>query len=491
MPARTLGHLSRYAGSSLLLTVASVISFPILTRVFTVEQYGLLSYVGLILSLLVGLAKLGMQHAAVRFRSEVERAESPYGVDGYVATIVFGMAISGVIIALLWALASQWVPDAVWNDPLMKPLLLLTSALVAMRTIESAYINLLKAAEQSAALAVFMVARRYVELVAILLTLFFISRSLWGFFIATMLVEMAGLIVLAVWYSRHQSVSVSQFSPPLWRDMLVYAVPMVGFELASVVLSLGDRYVIQSLLGATSLGVYAAAYNLSDYIKIVLITSVASAVMPVYLRVHASEGEQATREFLARVLYFYLMVAAAVVCGLAVVGEAVVALVASAKYQEGAVIIPWVVAGMAFEGLLPVLGAALYIQKRSQVILVIVAAAAVVNIVANFVLVPRYGILGAAWATTGSYALMLALAAWQGRGVMHLPLPWLAMLRFSAAAITMALAIAQISLASAGLQLMVQIVLGVLVYAALMLGFDRSARNMVPLIIGRLKASRT
>lgn len=487
MLARILGHLSRYMGASLLLTVASLISFPVLTRLFSVEQYGLLSYVGLVLTMLVGLAKLGMQHAAVRFRSEVE-GRGPAGVDEFVATVVYGMAFTGIAVMAIWALASQLMPDSVWNHPLMKPLLLLTSVLVASRTLESAVVNLLKADERSAELGVFMVVRRYVELAVILVTLFYISRSLQGFYVATILVEVLSLVALMVWYCRKHPVRLSAFSSSLLKTMLAFSIPMIGFELASVILSLGDRYVIQSRLGAGDLGVYSAAYNLSDYLKIVLITSVASTVMPVYLRLFEQEGQAATRVFLAQVLHFYLLVAVPVVIALVVVGEPLVALVASAKYAPGAAVIPWVIGGMALEGLLPVVGAALYIHKRSKVILNIVVVAAVVNILANLVLVPAYGILGAAWATFASYALMLALALWFGRGSLRLSVPWLALARFVGSAVLMAWVVAQLDLASPVINLVAQVMLGVVIYGLLMVMLDSPSRQLLPMVAARLKS---
>lgn len=486
MLARMLGHLSRYTGASLLLTVASIISFPILTRLFTVEEYGLLSYVGLVLTMLVGIAKLGMQHAAVRFRSEFE-ADGPSSVDRYVSTVVFGMALSGCAIALIWAVLSQMIPDAVWNHPMMKPLLLLTCGLIALRTIESAFVNLLKADEQSAALGLFAVTRRYVELAAILITLFFISRSLVGFYVATMVVEFMGLLFLVVWFVRHNRVAPSMFSPPLLKTMLAFSIPMIGYELASVVLSLGDRYVIQSQLGAADLGVYSAAYNLSDYIKIVLVTSVASAVMPVYLRLHAKEGDGATRAFLNQVLYFYLLMAVPVVLGVIVVGEPLVALVASEKYAPGAVVIPWVMAGMLLDGLLPIFGASLYIQKRSKFILGVVVIAATVNILANLLLVPHYGILGAAWATFGSYGLMLILSVIGARSL-RLSVPWSSACRFVGSALVMALLVAQVNLASPVASLAFQILVGAVVYGILILALEPAVRQKMPLAMSWLRS---
>ena len=46
-------------------------------------------------------------------------------------------------------------------------------------------------------------------------------------------------------------------------------------------LSVGDRYVVQALLGEESLGIYAAAYNLCQYVwKPFAIASVGRAVIP-------------------------------------------------------------------------------------------------------------------------------------------------------------------------------------------------------------------
>ena len=42
---RLLRHTSNYSVGTVLITVASVVSFPVFTRVFTVEEYGVLGLV--------------------------------------------------------------------------------------------------------------------------------------------------------------------------------------------------------------------------------------------------------------------------------------------------------------------------------------------------------------------------------------------------------------------------------------------------------------
>ena len=101
--------------------------------------------------------------------------------------------------------------------------------------------------------------RRYVGLAAIFGVLFFVSRDLWGFYAATVATEILGVLWIAVWLLRRFDVSPRLFDRRLFRAMLAFGIPMAGYELGAQVLAMGDRYVIQTLLGAQSLGVYVAA----------------------------------------------------------------------------------------------------------------------------------------------------------------------------------------------------------------------------------------
>ena len=51
-------------------------------------------------------------------------------------------------------------------------------------------------------------------------------------------------------------------------------------EFSGRILSMGDRYLIQNILGADSVGVYSAAYNLCDYIRSILLGSLVAAAQP-------------------------------------------------------------------------------------------------------------------------------------------------------------------------------------------------------------------
>lgn len=482
-----LKHASNYTLGNGLMILAGLVSFPILTRVLSVDEYGLMSLIATALSLLVGIGKLGMQHATLRFFSEVQAGKRAVGNDAFVSTVVYGMAAVGAIATLLWAALASMVPVSWWNDdPRVHPLMLFTAVLILVRVFDSALVNQLRAQERSGALMVYSVTRRYVGLALLLAVLFYVAGNVWGFYAATIAGEVLATVTMAVWMFRRDPPRPKAFSPSLFRAMLAFGIPMIGYELSSIVLSMGDRYIIQSLLGAESLGVYSAAYNMCDYIKSMLFGSLVAAAQPMYMRYWEQDGPQITSEFLGRFMRVYIMAAMLVIAGLAAIGGELLSFLASEKYRSGAAVIPYVMAGMAIESVLIITGAGLYIQKRTKTIMLLVFLSAVLNIGLNFLLIPKLGLIGAGVATFISYLLLMAVGATLGRGSLPFPMPGWAALKFGAIAAVMYVAVIRIDFHDNLNTMLARMVAGLIIYSALTLALDRDARQGVGIVRGKL-----
>jgi O-antigen/teichoic acid export membrane protein len=472
-------HVSYYTLANVLVTLAGVVSFPILTRLLTVEEYGVMNLVATALAILVGVAKLGVGNAALRFYSEVKAGKHGVDMNGYASTVIFGMGATGLAVTLVWAGAALLVPAAWWNDDRVGPLMSFTSLLVLVRVLDSALLNQMRAQEDSRGITYYSVIRRYFGLAVLLGTLFFISRDLWGFFVATVLAEALATAGLAWWLTRRVTVRPRLYSAPLFKAMLAFGIPMAGYELASQVLSMGDRYVIQRVLGAQPLGTYAAAYNLCDYVRAIFLASFTAAVLPMYARIWEEQGREATVAFLESFLRNYVLVAALLVAGLSAVGGEVLAFLASEKYRAGDVVVPFVIAGMAMDGLVMVAGAGLYVDKRSKTILGLVAITAVLNIVLNVAWVARWGIVGSAVATLVSYAVLLALSMWAGRRRLPIRMPIGALAKFGAIGVLAYAAASTIHLSHDVTTLIARSFTVAGLYTGLSLALDHGARTTV------------
>jgi len=102
-------------------------------------------------------------------------------------------------------------------------------------------------------------------------------------------------------------------------------------------------------------------------------------------------------------------------------------------YLAGLPIVPVVMLGYLFLGCSNVFTAGIHIEKRTHLLPGITLAGALLNVAANYLLIPRLGIMGAALATLVSYAVMALLAFLIVRRFYPVPYEWSRLAKLAAA----------------------------------------------------------
>ena len=492
---RLLVQTSHYSFASVLTMIAGLVSFPILTRVFSVSDYGVMNLVSATLSVGVTIGKFGLQHSIIRYDSEIRSGKSRFTIGQLYSTTLIGMAVAALAVIGVLLAGTQLSPPSWLSEVRVRRLFAIAALLILVQSIESALINFLRAEQETVTLMKYQVVKKYLGLAMILTAVLIIARSLAAFYTASVLAEALSVFALSrivFGRGRRPAPRVSQFSRPLYTELISYGIPMmIGYELSGIVLSVGDRYVIEAMIGSTTLGLYAAAYNLCQYVQAVFIESVSQAIMPIYMRLYHQQGVKETEAFIARSLRTYVLFGAPVIAGLAAVGPELLPSLASDKYASASVILPWVIAGMVIDGTNSMLGAGLFINKKTRIITSIVISAAVLNIVLNLIMVPRIGIVGAAIATVASYGATSLAMGIAGRRLLRISLPVATLLRAGGAAVVMYLALRNLfpghRLLSAG----VRIVTGAPIYVVLIAIVDGDARAIIRKGIARLRSRAT
>jgi O-antigen/teichoic acid export membrane protein len=489
MLARLLAHTSWYTIGSFLATLASFVTFPLLTRSFTVAEYGVLNLIAATLLLLVGLAKSGVQHAVVRFYGEVHAGSSPEQRRRYHATVVYGMAITGLIVTLIWLPVSQVLPDKLWRDPRVAGLLLITASLVLTRSIDSALVNLLRAQERSRAFSVYQVAKKYLLLAGTVVALWVLSGGLTRYYLAMLATETLALAGLAWIGFRGEVWRPRDFDSATYKAMMRFGIPMIGFEMMSIVLNTGARYVISWSAGNASVGIYSAAYNLCEYVETIFIISVQQAIQPIYVRLWKTQGVEETSTFLHRSLHLYLALAAVLVAGVSSIGPEMISLLASDKYLAGDAIIPFIIGGMVLRGSMMIFGAGIYLHMQSKIMALLVAGTAVLNMILNVMLIPRWGIMGAAVSVLLSYIAQAIGVYFVGSRWLRVRIPWLVFAKYAVVGALMYAVVREVSIASVWGTLIAKMLVGASTFAVAALAVDGEARRLSAVSFTRLRAA--
>ncbi|WP_139977273.1 flippase [Nocardioides litoris] len=241
-----------------------------------------------------------------------------------------------------------------------------------------------------------------------------------------------------------------------------------------------DVLILGALEGAEAVAVYSVAYRVLETVLFVTY-AINYAVLPVM----SADASQETRRVgferaLAVAAFAYLPFV--VVC--VVEGRAVLELLFGATYAEdGSTVLAVLSPAPLFIAVATFAGSALLAVRRSRELLLAAAVALGGNLVLNLVLIPPHGVVGAAVATTVSYAvqaaiLVVAMVLRGERPALLTPLAW--------AAIAAVLLLG--ALWASPFPLLLEIAVGGVVYLGVWLALVRKAAPEQYAVVVRLAA---
>jgi len=180
-----------------------------------------------------------------------------------------------------------------------------------------------------------------------------------------------------------------------------FSGPIVFHNLSEIVLSLSDRIMLAFFLGDDVAGIYSFCYALAMPI-LVVVDSLNLSWRPEYYRLK--------RENCLKELSFYfrkqIVIITGVCCCYVLVVNEMVTFLAPAVYWKGSTIIPIVVLGYFFHFLYFFPSNHEFYWGKTKIIAISTVIAAILNVGLNYVMIPRYGINGAAFATLIAYVAL-------------------------------------------------------------------------------------
>jgi O-antigen/teichoic acid export membrane protein len=390
---------SHYLGGRMVILASGLISFPILTRIFSVAEYGTLGLINTTLFIAIAVAKLGFPNAIVRFYAEM-KAEGR--LQQFFVTILFGSVLSSAGVAVVVYAGIRLLGEALGGEEI-RGLVWFMCVLIIIRCSVDTLSSFLRAEQRTKFYNVIMVVRQYVSLGLSIGLVLFVIGGLYGFYCGQLIAGLAALCVFLFIFRARLRVRSADFSFTLLKESVRFGFPLVWAELGHLILNYADRFLIQFYLGANALGLYTAGYNLSTHITQPIIYPINYAMTPIYMRLLVNKGPEATKEFFSKLFNFFSMIMCPLVFGFLAVGEEFIVILATEKYYEAVSILPYIVFGQAVYAASTILNCGLFIKKKTYVVSYIMIGFCLVNIVLNMVLIPKHGILGAAEATLISY----------------------------------------------------------------------------------------
>jgi O-antigen/teichoic acid export membrane protein len=205
---------------------------------------------------------------------------------------------------------------------------------------------------------------------------------------------------------------------PFVRSLVSYGIRLHPANMLAYLGYRVDVFLVAGFKGAAAVGLYGAGVVIAEGLWMPS-QAVSTTLFPT---IAAEQSESARRALTPLVTRNTLWLTAILGGVLFLVAPPVVDLLYSNRFSASSAVVRILVPGIVLFAAARVLGNDVAARGRPLVSSMIAAAIVVCNIVLNVLLIPRYGIDGAAWASTGSYSLAFLASAAVYRAITDVPL---------------------------------------------------------------------
>jgi O-antigen/teichoic acid export membrane protein len=245
------------------------------------------------------------------------------------------------------------------------------------------------------------------------------ENRLIAYFWANLLASIGTLLFFLkdIWTTRWS------FDRDLWKSMLQYALPLVAVSFAAMVCQMIDKTMLKYFLpfsekeNMEQLGIYGAGTRLAMLMSL-FTQAYNNAAEPFFFR---QANREDAREIYARAAQAFALVGSVVFVAIMLYID-VIQLILGKDFRQGIVVTPVLLAAYWLLGINYNITIWYRLTDKTYIGSIISGISAVVAVVLNMILIPMFGIMGAAWAVLGCYAFMVIAGYLTGQK--YYPIPY-------------------------------------------------------------------
>jgi O-antigen/teichoic acid export membrane protein len=392
---RLLRNMSVQLSAQVVLIGIGLVTTTVLARKLAPEAFGGFNYLFSFIYIFLALSDLGTGLTLVR-----EIAQAPARTVELVQNVLgLRLALSAMALLVGWiAIAALPIPPAYALSLRVFMLILPIQAYSVLAVILQARLQLGRGSFVE-------LANRLTGFVLMMLSIWF-SQGLLFVTMSLVCGEIVGaLTVIALTY--RVAAPIPRFDFATWTRILRLSLPLSGNGLLVALLNKLDTLMLQAFLNMTQVGYYTAAYKVPNLVERVPQLAMAT-LFPVMSRLAVTDPVALKRLYRKMLGSLFLLVVP-MLGGVIWLAPFIVRWLLGFAYGPVVPLLRVVILATALVYLSISGGNLLIALNRSKVSLYAMGLATVVNATLNVLWIPRFGTMGAAWATVVGYAILCVM----------------------------------------------------------------------------------
>jgi O-antigen/teichoic acid export membrane protein len=397
-------HTAIYGIGIMLNKLLSFLLIPVYTYFFTPADLGLYNLIQSLWLFIILIYVYGMETSFIRFF--IDAKEENFKKEIYSTSILLISFTSLVFSVIIYLLAGT-ISNSIGFENIEKGtyLIKVLSVLLFFDTISRFPLLLLRAELKAKTYFFLSVSSLIINIifnvVFIIVFRFNVESILYSYIISVVFILIAGLIITKKFFSF-------KFSLKEAKELIVYGNKFIYFGLFLLLIDVSDRFFLKYFFDESVVGIYSANYRLGTVMSLA-IAAFRFSWTPYFLNL--SENPE-NKKIISDIFTYFIFAGLFLFLFFSFFTEPVVKIsfggytLLDAKYYSGLVIIPIILLSYFFSGLFANLNVVPFYTNKTSILLYVSLEGVVIIVIINIILIPKFQMLGAAYSTLITYAIM-------------------------------------------------------------------------------------
>ncbi|MFZ1752682.1 MAG: oligosaccharide flippase family protein [Caldilineaceae bacterium] len=400
-----------YGGAAAFNKAFSLITFPLLTRYFSVTDYGIIDFFTVLASLLTIVFIFGQDSAVARYFYEYSEIDERRQITSQ--SLFFQIAIMVIVIPILWFFAEPLIAR-ISNEPMASIWIKIILLQVPFVLLVNFSQNLLKWTFARREFLLVSLGPVVLNVVLLVLAIYLLRVDITGVFVIVLIVQgtagILGLYFIRSWLCIPKDMKYL-------RELIPFALPFGVIGCIGAFVPALERSLTNSLLGELDLGLYAAGSKVA-LLMVFAIQAFQMAWGPFSLAIYREAEVGETYNWVLKGFTLAICVA---VLALSAITHPVLSILASEHYAGASVVVFPIAMGLAIQAISWITEIGIGLSKKSYLTLYGYIAYLLVTALAIYGFASLYGLIGVALGVLLGHIVKSIIASWLAQRAYRLP----------------------------------------------------------------------
>lgn len=415
-------NTSIYTFGNLLPQAIGFILLPIYTKYLSSDGYGIISSMQVLSAILIVIQTFSLEKSIYRlyydYKTEIEKKD-------YLGTIVISVFFISLLVTLLVLLFRTFV-DNIFETIDFYPYyfyVVITCFFTTFSSVPKIYFQVKEKAFEFVSLSLLQF---FLTTFLILWFVIYKNQGAIGYLKGGMV---SSIIISPIFIWLNLEIINFNFKKKIFKESLLFSLPMVPGFLAAWILNQVDRIFIERIYGMGEVGIYSLAYKISTLVG-VLFSAVNSAYSPMFYKIAAYEDQISAKQIIQTYNDYFFMFVIFIGFNLILFANEIFTIFFSEEFSEGLSFLPILVLSIMIYQIQGLFNLMVYQEKKIKEMVLIGVLGGIINIPFNFLFIPKFGMMGAAIATLLSYLIMFFRAYLYSKKCYFIEPNWLRISKF-------------------------------------------------------------